>query len=251
MEYKLYYIIIIFIIIYFLHFRTNEETFIINKEKDWLEEIFDTREIITIPSRREHVRDFCDSFKIKPTIFDAVLKSDLSYNNVYRLKSGEIACALSQENVLKKFVNSNHSSLLMLEDDNMPFDKNVYKSSKITLEHLKEYINNCVINLPTDWDVLYLGRCWDNCSKHIKINEYLVKTHRTLCHHAIAFSKRGAEKILSTIRHPMSMPIDHIVAGLTKSGEIDSYASIVPIFYQNRDEMVSTVGNFDNLPVCM
>ena len=75
--------------------------------------------------------------------------------------------------------------------------------------------------------------------------------NRTLCHHAIAFSRNGAEKILAAIKHPLSKPIDHIVASLATNGIIDSYASVIPIFYQNRDEMSSTIGNYDHLPVCM
>lgn len=250
-------IILLFILLVYLAQKVsiNEAFSVAKKEKmkdkDWLEELFDSREIITIPSRRKYVNDFCNSFQIKPTIFNATLKSDLSYNNIYRLKMGEIACAISQEKVLRKFVNSNHSSLLLFEDDNISFTNDVYATSKINLQHIKKYIKNCVESLPSDWDVLYLGRCWDNCSRNVKINKYLFKTHRTLCHHAIAFSKSGAEKILDAITHPLTKPIDHIVANLTINGVIDSYASVVPIFYQNRDELMSTIGNFDNLPVCM
>ena len=219
--------------------------------KDWLEKIFDSRQIITIPSRVEHVNEFCNSFEIKPTIFNAILKDDISYNNIHGLKIGEIACALSQEKVLSDFINSSNLTLLLFEDDNIPFSNSVYKNSEISMEHIKTYIHDAVIRLPSDWDVLYLGRCWDNCSKNIKINKYLYKTHRTLCHHAIAFSRNGAEKILEAITHPLSKPIDHIVANLTVNGTIHSYATIIPIFYQNRDEMSSTIGNFDHLPVCM
>ena len=43
-------------------------------DNDWLEELFEYRQIITIPERIEHVEKFSDSFEIKPTIFNAILK---------------------------------------------------------------------------------------------------------------------------------------------------------------------------------
>jgi hypothetical protein len=151
-----------------------------NKDKnDWLEDLFEYRQIITIPERIEHVKKFCKSFDIKPTIFNAILKKDLDYNNVYNLKIGEIACALSQEAVLKKFIDSEKKSMLMLEDDNIPFTNEFYKNVGLKSEFVKDYITKCVESLPDDWDVLYLGRCWDDCANHIPFNNYIVKTKRT------------------------------------------------------------------------
>jgi GR25 family glycosyltransferase involved in LPS biosynthesis len=219
-------------------------------ENDWLEDIFDDRDIITIPSRIENVESFAKSFNIKPTIFNATLIKDLSYNNVYNLKMGEIACAISQEAVLKKFINGNGTTLLMLEDDNITFNNDFYKELGLELDEIKQYIKKSVDSLPSGWDVLYFGRCWDDCKKHTPVNEYVVKTRRTLCHHAIAFSRQGARRVLKAIKHPLRVPIDHIVANLAVNKNIDSYATVLPIFYQNRDELSSTIGNFDNLPIC-
>ncbi len=219
--------------------------------KDWLEELFEFRQIITIPERVDHVKKFCKSFEINPTIFNAILKKDLKYNNVYNLKIGEIACALSQEAVLKKFIESNTKNMLMLEDDNIPFTNEFYKNVGLKLEFVKDYMTKCIHSLPYDWDVLYFGRCWDDCANHTPLNNYIIKTRRTLCHHAIAFSRKGASIVLEHIKHPLNVPIDHVVANLTLSGKVNTYASILPIFYQNRAEMNSTIGNYDHLPICM
>ena len=243
-------LIVIIILIFLIYNRKNVEGFKNRNDSDWLQKIFSHREIITIPKRENHVKKFCKSFNIKPTIFDAILKEELIYSNLYGLKIGEIACALSQEQVLREFVASEKESLLIFEDDNIPFTDKFYKETNLSLSHIKSYIKNAYDMLPMDWDVLYLGRCWDNCARNIKINKYLYKTHRTLCHHAIAFSRQGAIKVLNAIKHPLRRPIDHIVANLTMNGTIDAYATIIPIFYQNRDTLKSSVGNFDNLPVC-
>ena len=251
-------IIIYLILIYIIFLLINKIKNNINEyfnekieEKDWLEELFDYRQIITIPSRIKHVAEFCESFNIKVTIFDAILKDKIEYNNIYNLKLGEIACALSQEAVLQNFVNSNKNFFLLMEDDNIPLTNPFYLDIDLKLNDIKEYLKNAFNSLPANWDVLYLGRCWDNCAKHIPINEYIVKTHRTLCHHAIGFSKKGAKKVLEAISHPLKIPIDHIVANLTLSGKINSYATILPIFFQNRIELKSTLDNNDHLPICL
>ena len=247
--------IIIALVIYIVFFmkKTNkiipvEKKIIVGK--DWLNHIFEEIQIITIPSRIQNVKNFCKSMEINTRIFPAILKKDISYNNVYNLKRGEIACALSQEKVLQNFVDSGKQSLIMFEDDIMNIDSKKYKQSNITLDNIKNYVNKVNEYVPMDWDVIYLGRCWDMCGKHIPINKYIVKVHRTLCHHAIAFSREGAIKILANIKHPISMPIDHVVSNLCQKGDITCYASIVPVFYQNREELKTSIGNFDKLPTC-
>ena len=61
-------IILLFVLLIYMTYKVSvKETFDVkDKEKDWLEEIFDCREIITIPTRRKYVKNFCDSFQIKP-----------------------------------------------------------------------------------------------------------------------------------------------------------------------------------------
>ena len=247
-------LLILFFILYVIFPKFNSRTFEAFTDvskNDWLEELFDMRQIIMIPARKNNVKNFCSSMKINETVFPAIMKKDLSYNNIYKLKPGEIACALSQEQVLRNFVESKNNSLLMFEDDIMPLTNKFYTLQGTTLEHVQNYMKKSVDYLPTDWDVLYFGRCWDNCQKHVPVNKFLVKVNRAMCHHAIAFSKHGAQKILDNISHPMSKPIDHVVSGLCVKGIITCYATIVPIFYQNREELYTTIGNFDKLPICV
>jgi GR25 family glycosyltransferase involved in LPS biosynthesis len=246
----LYIIYILLYTIYHKYYYVSEK-FNTILDKDWLEDLFEYRQIITIPERINHVKQFCKSFEIKQTIFNAILKKDISYNNVYNLKLGEIACALSQATVLKNFINGNYKSMILFEDDNIPLTNTFYTDVGLNLDYIKEYITNSVFSLPYDWDVLYLGRCWDDCMNNIPINKYIVKTKKTLCHHAIAFSRKGASIVLENISHPLNLPIDHIVANLTLYGKLNTYATILPIFYQNRDELNSTIGNFDHLPICI
>jgi GR25 family glycosyltransferase involved in LPS biosynthesis len=243
-------ILISIILLLLKYYMINKETFYDNDQKDWLSNIFDSVYVICIPERLQYVYDFCESFKIRPVLFNAILKDQINYDNAHNLKMGEIACALSHENVLQNFLKTDAKHILIFEDDIMYLSDNFYTNMNINLKFINDYIENAFKSLPDDWDLLYLGRCWDNCSNHIKINDFIVKTKRTLCNHAIVFSRKGAQKIIDNIVHPMSVPIDHLISNLNYNNIINAYATILPLFYQNRLDLTSTIGNFDSLPVC-
>lgn len=260
--FSLYIVIIILIIIIFCNKIMFHEHFKIDEIKS-LENIFDSISIITIPERINYVKLFSNSFNINYNIFNAILIKDIKniYNNKYNLKWGEIACACSHEAVLKQFIKTNFNNLLILEDDNLNlnnYDSNTeqligYDKEKHfnKLDYLNTYISNSFKSLPNDWDILYLGRCWDDCNNHQIINKYIIKTSRTLCNHAIVYSKKGAFKILKHIKHPLQYPIDHIIANLSLQNKLNCYATIKPLFFQNRIELGTTIGNFDDLPICL
>ena len=48
-----------------------------------------------------------------------------------------------------------------------------------------------------------------------------IKTNRALCNHSIIYSRKGAKIILDNISHPLQMPIDHIIANLSLSNNLD------------------------------
>jgi GR25 family glycosyltransferase involved in LPS biosynthesis len=248
------------------HYDKNEK--FNNEEVSSIDKIFDAIYIITIPSRKNYVEEFAKSFKINYNLFNAILIKDLEniYDNRYNLKWGEIACASSHEAVLKLFINSDMETILILEDDNTHLQKcqivnddiicNVKTednedNNKKTLSYINNYIYNSYKSLPDDWDIFYLGRCWDDCINHKYINNYIVKTTRTLCNNAIVYSRRGAKKILDKLNHPLRYPIDHIIANLSLDNTLNCYATIKPSFYQNRNELGSSIGNHDILPVCL
>jgi GR25 family glycosyltransferase involved in LPS biosynthesis len=251
--------IILFIFIIFIIFYLKNYSYFEYFSNDpininhFIESIY----IITIPNRLNYVTDFSKSFNLNSTIFNALLKSQFNnYNNIYNLKIGEIACASSHIRVLEIFIKSKNNNILIFEDDVMHYTNNNYKFVLDKIKEIEEYdiieyIYNAYKSLPKDWDLLYLGRCWDDCQNHKKINKYLIKTNRALCNHAIIYSRKGAKIILDNISHPLQMPIDHIIANLSLSNNLNCYGTIIPIFYQNRNELSSSVGNYDHLPVCL
>ena len=74
------------------------------------------------------------------------------------MKIGEIACALSQEAVLKGFIESKTKNMLMLEDDNVPFSNEFYKNVGLKLEFIKDYMSPGMENL--DYDEVHPNEDW-------------------------------------------------------------------------------------------
>jgi len=217
-----------------------------------INDFIDSIYVITMPSRIHYVIGFYKSFNIDCSIFNAILIKDLhDYNNVYNLKLGEIACASSHMKVLNDFLETNNKNILIFEDDITYYSEIEYKNKNTLGLHINNYIYHAFISLPPDWDLLYLGRCWDDCNNHIHINKYIVQTYRTLCNHSILYSRKGAKILLDNISHPLKMPIDHIIANLTMSKKLKCYATKIPIFYQNRKALQSSIGNFDELRICL
>ena len=138
--------------------------------------------------------------------------------------------------LLKNFVNSNDNTIFIFEDD---------ISSKVK-KNYKQIIENAMSNIPNDWDIVYFGRCWDNCNEMKKITNDLYKVTSPLCRHAYGLTKNGAKKILKyTI--PMYHNGDKMYSFNIKNGKIKAYAIHPGIFFQNRHDNGTTLGN-NNIP---
>jgi GR25 family glycosyltransferase involved in LPS biosynthesis len=81
-----------------------------------------------------------------------------SYDTKGLVKRGTIGCYLSHRGVMRKIAedtNDKSKGTLILEDDaNVP-------------PNLIEKVNAAIVDLPEDWDILYIGR-WQTESQHIK-----------------------------------------------------------------------------------
>lgn len=87
---------------------------------------------------------------------------------------------LSQQNLLKTFVNSGGVNLLALEDDC------IFRP----LSHFQEAMSE----LPSDWDLLYLGANVFE-EKPERVNKHLFRLRSAWTSHAIAYSRKAAEYI--------------------------------------------------------
>ena len=47
-----------------------------------------------------------------------------------------------------------------------------------------------------DWDMVFLGRCFDDCKRDEVVAKWLVRPKAPKCLHAYALTRRGAQKFL-------------------------------------------------------
>lgn len=213
-----------------------------------LDSLVDSIYIITIPKRRERIERIAQRMKIRPTIYKAVEKARLGpaefklvHPDYYKPRHhGRIACHLSHMGVLKDFLSTSHKTCLIFEDD-IQTPSDLVKAATI--------FKGCMDTLPEAWDILYLGRCHDYCRLATSVSEYLIKSY-PLCRHAYVVSRKGARKLL-TYTIPMWHNGDQMYLKLIQAGRLSAYSSKEPLFFQQREELGSTLGNGStNPPVC-
>ena len=92
--------------------------------------------------------------------------------------------------------------------------------------------------IPSDYDIIYLGRCWDSCRRSVSLNRQIVKCHAPQCFHSYGVSREGAKKIIKYTK-ALIKPPDLTISEYIRSGKITAYAPKKSIFYQNRQEITS------------
>ena len=109
------------------------------------------------------------------------------------MNSGRIGCFLSHVMLWNHILYSNYDEVLILEDDfifNVPLNK------------ILEYKNE----LPTDWDLFFVGYCCESDTKMKSISENIM-TGDGICTHGYFINKKCISKLL-TIIFPVDLTID-------------------------------------------
>lgn len=239
-------ILLISIILIIIVFKNRKETF---------NSIFSSKPlrlcyVITIPERKKYIQSIMPKFNLNPIIFPATLKKNISKDKLIesgflhpetKLNIGQIACHLSHIQVLKTFLNSSEPRCLIFEDDIEPArDSKDYYSIRI-----KKFL----MMVPDDFDLIYLGRCYDRCKQDKIIGPGLVQCFFPLCRHSYIVSRKGAQKIImNTI--PLKIQGDNTIANLISQRKIKAYAAKPAIFFQNRKKLGSFLNNNDTLREC-
>jgi hypothetical protein len=108
--------------------------------------------------------------------------------------NAHIGCVLSHCNIIKEAKLKNYSNILVLEDDFL-FLKEPYEFEV----KLKKSLNE----LPSNWDLFYLGSYFVKGYGYEPIERYsdnLVKVNTGFCTHSLAYSSRGMDKILKSLK---------------------------------------------------
>jgi GR25 family glycosyltransferase involved in LPS biosynthesis len=211
-----------------------------NKREEWPPASTETV-VIAIPERKKRAVRFLRAMGLDDTavVFDAVLKQDLEKDP--HLSGGQLACALSHMTVWARFLESGDSERLMVfEDDVKPPSGSGIRSD----------VGEALRELPRDWDICFLGWCWSDCGAHQKVSKHLDRVRVVHCTHAYVLSRKGARKLLDAIREPLTQPIDEYISALTASGAVKSHVVRKPLFFQDRENLGSTVVNTGDLRLC-
>lgn len=244
-----------------------------------LNHFFDHIYLITLKrSKERHIYTKKTLKGLDYEIFWGVDGSELDLNNIQQeglydpeqakkkipigseLKSGEIGCALSHNNIYQDIIEKGYDCALILEDDVIVDAENVH--------FLYESLNE----LPSDWDLLYLGYLYNNdritlpiqlwihiaypiltmlgykkyntkrirCkyprpySEHLELSGYHYGTH------AYAVSQSGAKKILLA-QTPVTMAPDNAIGMMCMLESIKAFRVRKRFFHQNRKVLPTTI----------
>lgn len=222
-----------------------------NIREKWVNEHVDKVYAIVMPNRKKYIEKLMTALKIDVEIVGAVNKNQTSKKDLItskkisknsKLTLGRICCHLSHLKVLNKFLeNKKNKTCLIFEDD-------------LKIPERPEYINEemkiVIKDLPKDWDLLNIGKCWEECNKMKYITKNLVRSY-PYCRHAYIVNRKGAEKIVSNTLPIKNLTGDQMYKSMSKKNELLIYSSVLPLFTQNRSKFGSELNNYDILGNCL
>jgi GR25 family glycosyltransferase involved in LPS biosynthesis len=101
--------------------------------------------------------------------------------------------------------------MLVFEDD-----------AKVKTENLAERVADILTELPSNFDICYLGCIVPSNAKRIKWSSQLLVPEYAWQLHAYLLSRAGARKLLNQL--PISAPVDNFVAELAMTGMLHAFA---------------------------
>ncbi|KAG8767647.1 hypothetical protein FRC12_006128 [Ceratobasidium sp. 428] len=150
------------------------------------------------------------------------------------LTRGTIACWHSHIGLIRTVasesahVGINDTGVIILEDDiDMEVD-------------IQQRISHLWRDLPSDWDILFLGHCWSAEATYPALapHSQIHRSHSPKCTHAYALSHQGARRIVNLLRHPYvaySRPLDAAILELVRSKKLNAYSVYPSVVIQTKD----------------
>lgn len=192
---------------------------------------------------------------IKRGLLDDVTVRQPRYIHENGLATGEIACALSHRAIYEEVIREGYERVLIFEDDVIPLTDRLH------------YLSSILEQMPTRWDLLYLGY-----SKNVEITtkqrqkqwfynlvsplgllrwsrrearNYLPRPFAPNlrkaglhdCTHAYAVTRAGAMK-LAKAQTPLLASADSIISVLILNEQLDAYVSVPVLFAQEGESYI-------------
>lgn len=120
------------------------------------------------------------------------------------LSYSEIGCMLSHISLWDKVANDPTLNRIAIFED----DARTHITGNTVINLLTEFYQNINENNVPEPDILYLGKCLDNCITYEKVWNNVYKSSRPLCLHAYIITKKGAQRLLEL--GPYISPIDSV-----------------------------------------
>ena len=195
-------------------------------------------------NRPDKLIEYTRNFNLNPIWMEGVNGKKITQEEIEKHNSkmwsaigpkGAIGCGMSHLLCWQEIANSDKDYSLILEDD-------VYFS-----DDFEEQFTNAIDNVPSDFDVLYVG-CYA-CQKdslqsklfslvgrknrmYKDVNDYIEVPKISLATHAYVVSKKGARKLIELLDGNISFHIDHEIQVLSRKNKIKVYAIKKKIGFQ-------------------
>lgn len=180
------------------------------------------------------------------------------------LSKSVLGCALSHIGIYKDVIKNGYEKVLIFEDD-------------ITVDHSKDqFLRKALGELPSDWELLYLGYLYNNNTRTFNINLRIkliypllsllgydrYDPHRYNCKfprpwsehlqlagfhygaHAYGVTLEGVQKILKE-QTPIVMEADNAISEMCQSEELRAFRIKERVFHQDRDQFESQISKDD------
>lgn len=159
--------------------------------------------------------------------------------------NGMIGCAISHIKLWEYILSNDLDYAIVFEDDIV-----------LTI-NFDEYLGKALINVPEDFDILYLGGFGGNndsnftyrtfclskkeCPSYKNINEYISKPSVVTGLHGYIISKKGAEVLLKMTKGKVNDHIDVYINNLYKNGLLNNYIVNPRIAFQTSTDNINSL----------
>lgn len=203
--------------IFVLHYKKNPER--LNHMRQLLSQFNASSKIVKDFDRDEITREMIDCvYPLRPVV-------DQRSWQTSNLTIGEISLSMKHFAAFDMIVKNKIEYALIFEDDVVLDD---------TSKDFVESFRNAMLDLPTDYDIYFVGGCLDlHCKKTsgtIEAPKACLEINRSRCTHAYVISYRGALKTFKNL--PIRWPIDWLMN--SEGIGLKTYHAEPPIFLQGK-----------------
>lgn len=168
------------------------------------------------PDRWKYASAQFEAAGLKVERFAAIDSQDFKIE--YPTKPGACGCALSHYFLIERAKMLGFKTVMIFEDD-----------IELKPRFISE-LEKCIVELPEDWDMLYLGG--SHREKPTKVTDSIYKVSKTLTTHAYIMRSTMFDRTISLLKN-IEQPVDGIYADLQK--EFNVYLTNPPLAWQRED----------------